>query len=152
MTKQEKIVEKNYKIHTAGAVWVIPEVYFTRNSTGELSLTKEELDKINGSIANHICSQEKELTWEQFDFLCKITITKYAQIADMLHIDKSTVSKWKNGKLEYLASFVLKQYFWQKVFSKFLEDTRGGSIDDQLKNMGEKAIKEKWAKSIGRAA
>lgn len=152
MKKQEKIIEKNYKIHAAGELWSIPEVSFVRNSTGELALTKEEIDKINGSIGNYICSQSSELTWEQFDFLCKVTSTRYTQIADMLKIDKSTVSKWRNGNLDYLASYVLKQYFWQIIFSDFLKGSRSHVIDDQLKNMGEKAIKEKWAKAIGRAA
>jgi hypothetical protein len=152
MKKQEKIIEKNYKIHAAGDLWSIPEVHFVRNSVGELSLTKQEIDKINASIANYICSQDKELTWGQFDFLCKVTATKYSQIASMLRIDKSTVSKWKNGKLDYLASFVLKQYFWQTIFAEYLKEVRGHAIDDQLKNMGEKAIKEKWANAIGRAA
>ena len=152
MKKQEKIIEKNYKIHAAGELWSIPEVSFVRNSTGELALTKEEIYKINGSIGNYICSQSSELTWEQFDFLCKVTSTRYTQIADMLKIDKSTVSKWRNGNLDYLASYVLKQYFWQIIFSDFLKGSRSHVIDDQLKNMGEKAIKEKWAKAIGRAA
>jgi hypothetical protein len=152
MKKQDKIIEKDYKIHAAGELWSIPEVSFVRNSTGELSMTKQEIDKINGAIANFICSQDKELTWEQFEFLCKITVTKYAQIASMLKIDKSTVSKWKNSKLDYLASFVLKQYFWQSIFSRFLKDSRGSAINEQLKNMGEKAIKKKWTKPIRHAA
>jgi hypothetical protein len=152
MAKKDTVIEKNYKIQVAGELWTIPEICFFRDAKGLLYLSKEEIDKINRSIANFICSDNKELTWEQFDFLCKSTATKYSKIAEMLRIDKSTVSKWKSSKLDFLASFVLKQYFWNKIFAEYLNEKTLDTIELQLGKMGKKAIEEKWTISINRAA
>lgn len=152
MSKNGLHVEKNYKINTAGEIWNIPHIQFVRRPDGQLALTKEEIDRVNNAIANVICSDEKELTWDQFDFLCKITVTKYTQISSMLKIDKSTVSKWKTGKIDYPTSVLLKQHFWEKIFAPHLKKKRADSFDAQLKSMGEKAIVEKWAERVSRAA
>ncbi|MBI2601884.1 MAG: hypothetical protein HYW48_02410 [Deltaproteobacteria bacterium] len=152
MNQKNLVLEKNYKIHAAGELWTVPEISFVRRENGQLMLTKEEIDRVNSSIANVLCSDETELTWDQFDFLCKTTMTKYSHIASMLRIDKSTVSKWKSGKLDYSASFVLKQFFWQKIFADHLNEKRADSIESQLKNMGKKAVDEKWTGRVSRAA
>lgn len=145
MKERTIIVEKNYKMQAAGQLWEIPEVHFEKAPDGKLWLSSGEIRKINAAIANSICATEDILNWEQFDFLCQITAMRYRDIADMLKLDKSTISRWKTAKMDFATSFVLKQFFWSVIFEDKLQNKkRQTKLTEQLQNQGKKALDEHW--------
>ncbi len=153
----EIFIEKNYKVSIAGQTWEFDEIKFSRDAEGRARLPLEETVKINRSIANSICSTDASLTGEEFEFLCRLSRTSYAETAKRLKTDASTPTKWvAKGTVPPLESEVIKIYIWNKIFADLLsaELDRASRSEgaEALAKMGDKAIEKKWADSPKRAA
>ena len=112
------VVEKDFLYSAAGRVWVLPELHLDTMPDGTLAINQVESDEIHRSIANEICSTGDALTFDEFEFLCDITVRSFSEVAEYLQIHKTTISKWRNqgavSKAHYSA--ILKKWFWFEIF------------------------------------
>ena len=121
MTKR---IENDYPYSVAGRVWVIPHYELTQLPDGSLVVLKAELDRVHRAIANAICGSRDRLTVEELDFLCHITSTTYTDLARLLDLHKSTLSRWKRpGDVPSKpTSTQLKRWFWTRLFAADLPE------------------------------
>ena len=114
----------------AGTFWMIPEVRFVRDFRGHQAIAAKDMLQYQTAVANHICAEDTELTLAEFELLCSLSGMTATDVAKTLHIDKSTVSKWRalNGEEEnrealkkktipYVYSKVLKLVVWDRIFA-----------------------------------
>jgi DNA-binding transcriptional regulator YiaG len=116
--------ESNYPYAAAGRVWIIPTYTLAVLPDGTPVVLKTELDRVHRAIGNEICGSPENLIVEELDFLCDITATTYTELADMLDMNRSSLSRWKRpGAVPSRAtSNLLKRWFWMKLFGGDLGD------------------------------
>lgn len=142
---KKTIVKKKYEMQIAGRLWEIPKITFVERK-GRTFLDQKEIKKWNDAVANAICSEDSALTIEEFKFLVNVADRKYSEVAEMLRIDASTITKWikKDDDLSYAYSVVLRLWFWAELF----EPGRTEALSDILLGNGEQAIAEKKVSPI----
>ena len=142
MTKK---IEKNYRLAIAGQFWEFDSVTLDQTDEGKYRISLKETERINRSVANSICGSAGKLSGEEFEFLCRMTRTTYAEAAERLKTSSSTPSTWvRKGFVPELESEVFKQYIWDKVFA---EDIRKSSNRD-LRQSGEAALSAMAQKAV----
>jgi len=116
--------ELNYPYAAAGRVWIIPTYKLNVLRDGTLVVTKSELDRVNRAIGNEICGSADNLTVEELDFLCDITATTYVELASILDMNRSSLSRWKKPGIvpSKSTSNLIKRWFWMKLFGAELAD------------------------------
>ncbi len=85
--------ERNYPYAVAGRVWIIPTYTLTVLRDGDLAVLKSELDRVHRAIGNEICGSSANLTVDELDFLCDVTGTTYAELASVLDMNRSSLSR-----------------------------------------------------------
>ena len=144
-------VKKNYPYQAAGRTWTVPELRLSSLPDGSAAISEEEIQRIHRAIANEICGGDASLTMAELEFLCDVTETTFADVAKVLKIHRSTVTRWrKTGEVpKTVMSLVLKKRFWSLLFgqslkseavplecavdeTKFLSFLRQETIDKQL--------------------
>jgi formate dehydrogenase maturation protein FdhE len=148
---------ENYRIQAAGTIWEFEFVEMESDSEGKTLLKATEIQRINRSIANALCSEARPLTPDELEFLSKITRTRNTEIAARVYADPSTVTRWKEKKsIPALESEVLKEFFWNKLFSAELEKITKKKTQSSgaaaLQRLGETAVENSWAGKPRRAA
>lgn len=114
--------ERDYLFQAAGRFWVIPELTLTELPDGSLGLAQQEADRVHRAIANEVCGKPVDLNALELEFLCDVTGVLYTEVADLLAVHKSTVTKWRQaGAVPHLASLALKKTFWFRLFGAQLE-------------------------------
>jgi hypothetical protein len=99
------------------------------------------------------------MTFEELEFLCDVTMTPFNQVADLLGLHKSTLSRWRQAgsvPREVYSNF-LRKHFWFKLFGDHLRSRRiqlATVADDQafLRFAHDEAIREHLVEPIARAA
>ena len=76
----KKIIE-NYRIQAAGTIWDFESVEMESDVDGKTLLRASEIERINRSIANALCSEPSPLTPDELEFLAKITRARNIEIA-----------------------------------------------------------------------
>lgn len=114
--------ENNYPYQAAGRIWIVPEIRLDAMPDGSVVIALDELDRIHRDIANEVCGSSERLTYDELEFLADITVTSFADIADHLDLNRSTISKWRSmGTLPSgLVSRSLKRWFWVHLFASDL--------------------------------
>lgn len=122
----ETFIETDCPFHAAGRRWTIPEVRYTRLPDGSTGVDGEELDRIHRAVANEVCGEADTLSSTELDFLSDLTGATLADLAAFLHVDKSTVSRWRSGSrgVPHSAGWLLKRWFWYQLFGEGLTATR----------------------------
>ena len=120
MRELETFIEKDYRYHAAGKVWVVTEIQWTRLPDGAVGLDQDESHRIHKAIANALCGSSRPLTFEEFEFLADVTGVSFTEVATHLDIHKSTISRWRrvDGPFSRLYSLALKRLFWFKLFAR----------------------------------
>ena len=115
--------ERHYPYAAAGRVWVMPTYTLTVLADGTPVVMKSELDRVHRAIGNEICGAADNLTVDELDFLCDVTATTYTELAEVLDMNKSSLSRWKKpGAVPSRASSnLLKRWFWMKLFGSDLK-------------------------------
>ena len=123
--KFQTIIERDYPYHCAGRVWSVPELHLTKLPDGTVALSREEIGRIHRAVANEICGSAALLTPEEFEFLTDVTVTPYNEVARVVGISPSTLSKWleRGGQMPRLRSSFLKRWFWFHIFGDELSGT-----------------------------
>ena len=152
----KKTIE-NYRIQAAGTIWEFETVEMESDAEGKTLLKATEIERINRSIANALCSEPSPLSPDELEFLAKITRTRNTEIAARVYADPSTVTRWKEKKaIPALESEVLKEYFWNKLFAAEMEKLTKKKIQadgaSSLRRLGETAVENSWAGKPRRAA
>jgi hypothetical protein len=115
-------IEKNYPYQAAGRLWAVPQLRLTILPDGTVALLEEEVERIHRAIANEICGNTEALTVAELEFLCDLTLTSWAQVAEFLGVHRSTLSKWRQTGVvpRAVISLALKKWFWFKLFGEEL--------------------------------
>ncbi len=147
----------SYRIQAAGTIWEFESVEVETDADGKTLLRATEIERINRSIANVLCSEPMPLTPEELEFLAKIARTRNTEIAARVYADPSTVTRWKEKKsIPALESEVLKEFFWNKLFAVEMEKLTKKKIHadgpSTLRRLGETAVENSWAGKPRRAA
>jgi hypothetical protein len=134
---KKTITKKKYEMQIAGRLWEIPEITFVERN-GRTFLNQKEIKKWNDAVANVICSEDIPLSPEEFKFLVNIADKKYAEVAALLKIDPSTITKWlqKDDDLSFANSFLLKMWFWTELF----EGNNPKTVKDLLSASPDRAV------------
>ena len=148
---------ENYRIQAAGTIWEFESVEMESAADGKILVGAAEVQRINRSIANALCSEPSPLSPDELEFLAKITRTRNTEIAARVYADPSTVTRWKEMKaIPALESEVLKEYFWNKIFAAEMEKLTKKKIQadgaSSLRRPGETSVQNSWAGSPRRAA
>ena len=148
---------ENYRIRAAGTTWEFDSVEMESAADGKTLVRAAEVERINRSIANALCSDPNPFTPDELDFLAKIIRTRNTEIAARVYADPSTVTRWKEKKaIPALESEVLKEFFWNKIFSAEIEKLTKKKIQadgaSSLRRLGETALENSWAGKPRRAA
>lgn len=145
----------NYRFEAAGRAWNVPVLHLVVLPDGSQAISEMEIRRVHAAIANEICGSETPLTIEELDFLCDVTETPLSEVARLLDLHKSTLSKWRSTQhiSKAIYSDRLKKLFWFKLFG---EQLRGERVplhqfeDEQqfLRFAHERAIRQKLADPV----
>jgi len=115
-------IKKNYPYQAAGRLWSVPQLRLTTLPDGTVALLEEEIERLHRAIANEICGSTEALTVAELEFLCDLTLTSWAQVAEFLGVHRSTLSKWRQTGVvpRAVISLALKKWFWFKLFGQEL--------------------------------
>ncbi len=146
------IEETNHSMYAAGRLWTVPSITLTEFPDGTLAVSQQELDRVHRGIANSICGSATPLSQADLEFLCDVTSTTFAEVAEKLGVERSTISKWRSrGRpVPLLFSLYLKKVFWFQLFGDKLGDhsvALGLAADEAgfLSLVKEKAIEDELA-------
>lgn len=114
----ETTTRKDYPYQAGGRLWAVPRLRLATLPDGTVALLEEEIDRIHRAIANEICGSPEGLTLSELEFLCDLTLTSWAEVAQFLGLHRSTLSKWRRLGVvpRSVISLVLKKWFWFKLF------------------------------------
>jgi hypothetical protein len=118
------MTKKNYPYQAAGRTWAVRELHLAMMPDKTVVILEEEIDRIHRAIANEICGSPETLSIDELGFLCDVTDTSFAEVADHLGIHRSTVTRWrKAGEVpKNVMSVILKKWFWSKLFGQDVGD------------------------------
>ena len=116
--------ERNYPYSAAGRVWILPTYTLSVRPDGTLVVLMSELDRVHRAIGNEICGSPDNLTVDELDFLCDVTATTYTELAAILDMNRSSLSRWKKPGVvpSRATSNLLKRWFWMKLFGADLKE------------------------------
>lgn len=155
----EFVIERDYRYHAAGRIWLVPKLHLIRLPDNSLGLPQTEIDRVQRAIANELCGAETPMTGEEFEFLCDVVAVPYALVAEALQLDPSTLSRWRDSgrPMADVRSLVLERWFWFRMFGdrlsaqtvplgavendiEFLHFVRDAAIQDNLEDQVHKAV------------
>ena len=115
-------VKRNYPYQAAGRTWAVPTLRLTSLPDGSAAISEDEIERIHRAIANEVCGDPGNLTMPELEFLCDVTDTSFADVAGVLRIHRSTVTRWRQGGEVpgSVMSLVLKKWFWFQLFGSSL--------------------------------
>lgn len=120
LPKLSTFIETQCQYHAAARLWVIPQIEYTQLPDGTSGISAAEINKLNRAIANHICGEAEALTSQELDFLCDVADSTITEVAAVLRMDKSAISRWRSGDrgIPHSASWILKRWFWYRLFGR----------------------------------
>ena len=154
----EIVIERDHRYYAAGRFWLVPELHLIRLPDGSLGLPQTEIDRVQHAIANALCGSDAPMSGEEFEFLCDVASVPYAQVAEAVQVDPSTLSKWRESgrRMPHLRSLFLKRWFWFRLFGDRLsaETVPLGALEndgDFLQLAHDAAIRHKLVDPVGKA-
>jgi hypothetical protein len=119
-------VLRNNAYQAAGHVWRVPSVRIIRLRDGSSGIPEVEIGRIHRGIANELCGSEEALDFAELEFLADLTATTLTEVARVVGLHKSTVSKWREagGVPSDITSNILKRFFWHRIFGAVLAEQR----------------------------
>lgn len=119
-------IERDFPFEAAGRVWRVPELHLDTLPDGSTGVSMAEFGRIHRAIAAEICGVPGPLTAAEFEFLADLADVPYAQIAALVGLDRSALTKWMGSQkpMRIDRSHVLKQWFMLRLFAEFLGRTR----------------------------
>lgn len=122
-----KYVElSDYEFHAAGRVWRVPSLKLTVMPDGTRGISQVEIDRVHTAIANEICGASGPMTFDELEFLCEVTSSPFTEVADLLGLHKSTLSRWRQtGSVpKRVYGYFLRKHFWFRLFGEQLGTRR----------------------------
>lgn len=117
----EPVIVSNFEFPAAGRTWVVPHYRLTRLRDGSLGVPRSEFRRIHLAIVVAICGAPGPMSAKEFEFLCDIADVPYAQVAEMVGLDRSAITKWmerKNRAMRVDRSNLLKRWFLVTLFAE----------------------------------
>lgn len=121
--KRETKVEKNYKIMIAGRERIIPYIILVKSRfDGGFNIQDNEFRRISFIVSKEICFSKEVLNLEELEFLRNTFKLNQYEVAEVLGVTNSALSKWKISKkengLNITESFLLKNFFKEKLIKE----------------------------------
>lgn len=117
---------RNHRLFAAGQLWEVGSAVVSVLPDGTEAISADEIERMHRAVANAICGSDERLSFEEFEFLCDVTESSFAEAAQHLGLNKSTVSTWRRRGLvpSKLVGNALKRWFWFKLFGERLAGER----------------------------
>lgn len=108
----------NFEFHAAGRTWTVPAFRLDVLPDGTTAASMAEFDRVHRSIVNAICGRPGPLSAEEFEFLCDVCDVPYAEVARLVGLDRSALTKWMQSTkpMRVGRSNQLKQWFLLCLF------------------------------------
>jgi len=121
-----RFTESHQQFHAAGRLWVIPEIRFTVLPDGSTGIDGDELDRIHTAILNEICGEPGPLAPAELDFILDVAQASLTELAQLLRMDKSSISRWRSGSrtIPSPPSWLIKRWAWYRTFGADLAARR----------------------------
>ncbi|WP_413613358.1 hypothetical protein [Bdellovibrio sp. HCB-110] len=124
--------EHNYKMLVAGKERILPEIIFTVSPfDGGKTISATEYKRIYSVVCAEVLSDlQTPLIYEELELLRKHFQITQSEVAKILGLDESTVSKWRKqqGALEMGNSRLLKEFFVNKLIKKQSGNSRATEV------------------------
>lgn len=117
----EPLIVSNFEFPAAGRTWIVPDYRLTRLRDGSLGVPRSEFRRVHLAIAVAICGAPGPMSAKEFEFLSDIADVPYAQVAEMVGLDRSAITKWmerENRPMRVDRSNLLKQWFLVTLFAE----------------------------------
>ena len=110
--------ESDQQFHAAGRLWVVPEIRFAVLPDGATGISAAEINRIHRAVLNEICGESAPLSPRELDFLLDVTGASLTELAQLLRMDKSSISRWRHGSraIPSPASWLIKRWAWYRTF------------------------------------
>jgi len=158
MTITDKII-RDYEYLAAGQRWLVPEFHVVIFEDGEEGVSQAEIERVHRAIANEICGASEPLTFDELEFLADTAGMSMAQVARVLGVHRSTITKWRGrGSVSRgVFSTALKRHFWFELFGSALRGLQiplevVGSDHALLRDLRDQAIGGDQADKVTRVA
>lgn len=107
----ENKYQEIYKMKVGDRDYIFEKVPLTHGAIGNWGISHETVVKMMKSVCVEILVNKDEvLSYDELQFLAKSAELRMGEIAELIGVDKSLLSKWKSGenKIQYLQSYCLK--------------------------------------------
>jgi hypothetical protein len=110
---------KEYKIKVGTRTYIFQNIALERSPIGKWVITYGKVQEMMKAVAATILAdKEQALTFDELEHLAQTADLSMAKIADMIKVDRSTITKWKkgDGMVPYTESYCLKDKLPQLIF------------------------------------
>ena len=124
---------EEYKIKVGHRTFVFLNVPLELSPIGKWSLSYGKvLDMMKSVAATILADKEEALTFAELEHLAETANLSMAKIADLIKVDRSTITKWKKaeGFLPYSDSYCLKDKLPKIIFEFEVRKDDAGSRAD----------------------
>jgi DNA-binding transcriptional regulator YiaG len=119
MSAYEEKFLKEYKMKVGAKTYVFQNVKLEKSPIGKWVITYGKIQEMMKSVAAKILAdKDQALTFDELEHLADTAELSMAKIAEMIKVDRSTITKWKKGDgiVPYTESYCLKDKLPQLIF------------------------------------
>jgi hypothetical protein len=119
MNAHEEKFLKEYKIKVGTKTYVFQNVSLEKSPIGKWVVTYGKVhDMMKAVAATILADKEQALTFDELEHLAQTAEVSMAKIAELIKVDRSTITKWKkgDGMVPYTESYCLKDKLPKLIF------------------------------------
>ncbi|MDQ3232065.1 MAG: hypothetical protein M3Q07_09615 [Pseudobdellovibrionaceae bacterium] len=119
MNANEQKFLKEYKIKVGNRTYVFQNIPLEKSAIGKWVVSYGYVRSMMKAVAATILAdKDQALTFEELEHLADTAELSMAKIADIIKVDRSTLTKWKNGAglIPYTDSYCLKDKLPKLIF------------------------------------
>ena len=107
--KKEKVL-KSYTMKIGAQSYVFHDIPLDKNPVGRWTINFGKIQSLMKAVAALILADlDKELSFDELEHLAKVAEMRMIAIAKLIHVDRSTITLWKNkGRVPLAQSYCLK--------------------------------------------
>jgi hypothetical protein len=133
MSANERNILEEYKIKVGSRSYVFSDVPLQVSPTGKWVLSYDKVQEMMKSVAAIILAdKDQALTFAELEHLANTAGMSMAKIAELIQVDRSTITKWKRSEelIPFSDSYCLKDKFPKIIFEfEPRKDDMGERVD-----------------------
>ncbi len=129
MKASEQKFLKEYKIKLGPKTYIFQNIALEKSPIGKWTLSYDKMHQMMKAVAATILAdKEKALSFDELEHLADTAELSMAKIADLIKVDRSTITKWKkgDGSIPYADSYCLKDKLPKIIFE--FEDRQDNAV------------------------